>query len=140
MSDENSEFGYVPTGHVIEVNDFLRSNREEYILPSTTRERYARADEETRRLMEAQYAAAKRFVVKQKAAIEALQAAVLEKKTIQAEEMKAIIDKHAVAPYDDEKLPSGQATDRKSLRDWNGTVPADYVTGGVATPTSDSID
>ena len=90
--------------------------------------------------MEAQYAAAKRFVVKQKAAIEALQAAVLEKKTIQAEEMKAIIDKHAVAPYDDEKLPSGQATDRKSLRDWNGTVPADYVTGGVATPTSDSID
>ena len=140
MSDENSEFGYVPTGHVIEVNDFLRSNREEYILPSTTLERYARADEETRRLMEAQYAAAKRFVVKQKAAIEALQAAVLEKKTIQAEEMKAIIDKHAVAPYDDEKLPSGQATDRKSLRDWNGTVPADYVTGGVATPTSDSID
>ena len=30
---------------------------------------------------------------------------MLEKKTIQAEEMKAIIDKHAVAPYDDEKLP-----------------------------------
>ena len=57
MSDENSEFGYVPTGHVIEVNDFLRSNREEYILPSTTLERYARADEETRRLMEAQHAA-----------------------------------------------------------------------------------
>ena len=61
MSDENSEFMYYPTGNVIEVTDFLRAEREEYRLPSTTDDRYARADEEVRRLMERQYAAARRF-------------------------------------------------------------------------------
>ena len=53
---------------------------------------------------------------------------MLEKKTIQAEEMKAIIDKHAVAPYDDEKLPSGKPP-IESHSDWNGSVPTSSRTG-----------
>ena len=137
MSDENSEFMYYPTGNVIEVTDFLRAEREEYRLPSTTDDRYARADEEVRRLMERQYAAARRFVEKQNDAIDALAKVVMEKKTVQAEEVKAIIDKHAIMPYDDEEFPSAFATDRKLLKDWNGTKPADYMVGGLA-PTSDS--
>jgi cell division protease FtsH len=129
MSDEDSELSYMPTGQVIEVNDFLRSDRIEYMLPSTTLDRYKRADEETRRLLENQYAAAKRFVLKQRPAIEAVRDAILEKRTVQAEELKAIIDKHAVAPFDDEQFPSGKASDRKPFNEWNGSKPADYVTG-----------
>ena len=125
MSDEDSEFSYIPTGHVIEVTDFLRANREEYMLPSTTLNRYARADEETRRLLEAQHAAARRFVEKQRPAIEAVQKLVLEKKTVQSEELKATIEKYAVAPYDDEVLQSAFADERKRLADWNGVIPAD---------------
>jgi len=130
--EEGSEFAYMPTGHIIEKNDFLGGNREEYMLPGTTFDRYAAADRETRRLMEAQYAAAQRFVEKQRPAIEALQAVIMEKKTVQAEELLAIIDENAVMPYDDELLPSAYATERKAFADWNGTVPAEYVTDGAA--------
>jgi cell division protease FtsH len=127
MSDEDSEFSYIPTGQVIEVNDFLRSDRVEHMLPSTTADRYIRADEETRRLMENQYAAARRFVLKQRAAIEAVQAIIIEKRTVQADELTAIIDKLAVAPFDDEERQSVQASDRTPFREWNGTKPADKV-------------
>ena len=130
--EEGSEFAYMPTGHVLEKNDFLGGNREEYMLPGTTFDRYTAADKETRRLMEAQYAAALRFVEKQRPAIEALQTVIIEKKTVQADELLAIIDKHAVTPYDDELLPSAYATERKAFADWNGTVPAEYVTDGAA--------
>jgi len=139
MSDEDSEFGYVPVGHVIEVSDFLRADRKEYLMPSTTNERYIRADEETRRLMESQYEAAKRFVIKQRPAIEALQKLVLEKRTVQSEELKALIDEYAVAPFDDDVLPSAFADTRRRFAEWNGTIPSEYVTGGTkVTPTSTS--
>lgn len=54
-----------------------------------------------------------------------MQKLVLEKKTVQSEELKATIEKYAVAPYDDEVLQSAFADERKRLADWNGVIPAD---------------
>ena len=130
--EEGSEFAYMPAGQIVEKLDFLGGEREEYMLPSTTFDRYGRADRESRRLMENQYEAAKRFVIKQHPAIEALRAVIFEKKTVQADELLSIIDKHAVLPFDDEMLLSAFATERKALAEWNGGVPADYVTDGAA--------
>ena len=96
MSFEGSQLNYVPAVDQYEVKDFLRTEAVEMLIRSTTVDRYYRSDIEAREMMEMEHRAARRFVRRQKAAIDAVTDALVEHKTVDWDKMQTILETHAV--------------------------------------------
>ena len=96
MSFDGSQLNYVPTVDQYEVKDFLRTEAVEMLIRSTTPDKYYQSDIEAREMMEMEHRAARRFVRRQKAAIDAVTAALVEHKTVDWDMMSGILEEHAV--------------------------------------------
>ena len=91
MAREGSRLNYVPATDQFMIADFLRSDVVEFLLRSTTADRYFESDREARAMLQEEHAAARRFVARQKAAIDAVADALFEKKSLDGEAVEAIL-------------------------------------------------
>ena len=78
MAAPGSNLNYLPATDQFEVSDFLRTDVVEFLLRSTDAKRYFQSDRECREMLEMEHRAARRFVRRQKAAIDALTDALVD--------------------------------------------------------------
>ena len=126
MADPDSRLNFVPATDQFMVADFLRSDVMEMLLRSTTADAYFESDREARVMLQREHAAARRFVKRQKAAIDALTDLVVEKKSVGDEEISAILEKYAVTEPEDEEGFLSPAS-RERLVPWEGEMPEGSV-------------
>eukprot|EP00740_Mantoniella_antarctica_P005445 CAMPEP_0181361684 /NCGR_PEP_ID=MMETSP1106-20121128/7478_1 /TAXON_ID=81844 /ORGANISM="Mantoniella antarctica, Strain SL-175" /LENGTH=989 /DNA_ID=CAMNT_0023475335 /DNA_START=254 /DNA_END=3223 /DNA_ORIENTATION=- len=82
MAAPGSRLNFVPVTDSFMVSDFLRSDHLEFLLRSTYVSKYFESDREVREMLEREHRAARRFVRRQKAAIDAVTDALVEHKTV----------------------------------------------------------
>jgi ATP-dependent Zn protease len=128
MAGSGSRLNYVPATDQFMIADFLRSDVVEMLLRSTTVESYFESDREARVMLQEQHAAARRFVKRQKAAIDALTDVLYEKKSVDDKEVDEILKAHAV-PEPSEGSEDGFASPetRERLEPWTGIMPEGSV-------------
>ena len=126
MAREGSRLNYVPATDQFMIADFLRSDVVEFLLRSTTADRYFESDREARAMLQEEHAAARRFVKRQKAAIDAVADALFEKKSLDGEAVAAILRDHAAPePEDESGVLSPEMRDR--LEPWTEPMPEGSV-------------
>jgi ATP-dependent Zn protease len=129
MAKEGSTLNIVPATDAFSVVDFLRRDVVEFLMRHTTVDKYFASDREAREMLEMEHRAARRFVQRQKAAIDALTEALVEHKTVDLEMMEKIMAEHAVEePKEEEEImPYYSPEDRERLVPWEGEMPKDSV-------------
>ena len=126
MAREGSRLNYGPATDQFMIADFLRSDVVEFLLRSTTADRYFESDREARAMLQEEHAAARRFVKRQKAAIDAVADALFEKKSLDGEAVAAILRDHAAPePEDESGVLSPEMRDR--LEPWTEPMPEGSV-------------
>ena len=126
MAREGSRLNYVPATDQFMISDFLRSDVVEFLLRSTTADRYFESDREARAMLQEEHAAARRFVARQKAAIDAVADALFEKKSLDGEAVEEILRVHAnPEPEDEAGAFSPEMRDR--LEPWTEPMPEGSV-------------
>jgi len=126
MAANGSRLNYVPATDQFMISDFLRSDVVEMILRSTTADSYFESDREARVMLQREHAAARRFVKRQAAAIDALTEVLFEKKSVDDSEISAVMAQHAVPePEDEEGFVSPESRER--LAPWTKAMPEGSV-------------
>ena len=126
----------VPAGDQFMIADFLRSDVVKFLLRSTRRA--LRVRREARAMLQEEHAAARRFVKRQKAAIDAVADALFEKKSLDGEAVavrrSSVPRRAAPEPEDESGVLSPEMRDR--LEPWTEPMPG----GPSRRPTSGSAD
>ena len=130
MAAPGSNLNYLPATDQFEVSDFLRTDVVEFLLRSTDAKKYFASDRESREMLEMEHRAARRFVRRQKAAIDAVTDALVEFKTVDDKRMEEILARTAVPePEWEEETgvfpPSPEMRDR--LVPYEGDMPEGSV-------------
>ena len=130
MAKEGSMLNYIPTTDQVQVSDFLRTDVVEFLLRTTTVDKYFESDRQAREMLELEHRAARRFVRRQKAAIDAMTDALVEFKSLDDKMMAEIIEKHAV-PEPEWEEETGAYPDfpenRPRLTPYDGPMPENSV-------------
>jgi len=129
MGAPGSVFNYVPATDQFAITTFLSSTTVEHCLRSTTVDRYFQSDREAREMLEREHRAARRFVQRQKAAIDACTDALYLAGTLNDDVIYEILGRLAVPePTFEEEVGAWSTPEsRDRLVPWAEPMPANSV-------------